>query len=172
MKKILAILLIFSLFVQIAGYSLLFRLRQAEIRMEVQSSLHKQIRSGDLLEFVFSQNPVQGESQPEWEGHDEFRLHGEMYDVIATDARDGKIHVQCILDKKENRFLSFTRELGKKQSHQKTTLLFKILTALYTTGHEPALDFPEQRFGRLFLNYTDKLLTRSADILKPPPALV
>ena len=161
-----------SLFIQIAGYRLFFKFRQAEIRMEVRNSLRKQIRSGDVIEFVFSQHQASGEPIPEWEGKDEFKLHGEMYDVIATEIRDGKLHVQCILDKKESRFLSFSRELGQKQTHQKTTLLFKILSALYTTGQESELAVPAQSTVRLFIPYSATLLTRAADILKPPPALV
>ncbi len=140
--------------------------------MEVRDNLRKQIRSGDLMELVFSQNPVPGEVQPEWEGKDEFRLRGEMYDVIAMEIRDGKLHVQCIIDKKETRFLSFTRELGQKQTHQKTTLLFKILSALYTTGQETTLAVPVQPQSKMYTPYTAQLTTRTADILKPPPGLV
>jgi len=53
LKKIIAILLLSSLFLNITGYHLVFYFRQAEIKAEMKKALPAQAGSEDENNFVF-----------------------------------------------------------------------------------------------------------------------
>jgi hypothetical protein len=175
LQKIISVILLISLSLHVTGYHFLFHLRQWEIKATIKKRVRRNLDAESTEQFVFSIHPVQGDEQPEWEGDDEFRYQGEMYDIIEKKIVDGKIYVRCISDKEETQLIRNYQQLTKNEashpiSKKRTGLLFQLINMAFTAvkGHDPYAELAALRYR--YRAYASMLLaTQPAEVLTPPP---
>ena len=174
MRKLFAIFLLASLTFYITGYHFYFYLRQWQIKTAVKKQLRYDAIHENSEQFVFSLTEKKGEAKPEWEGDDEFRLNGEMYDVLEKRIENGKIFVRCISDKKETELIKKYEDISKNDfggsSKTGTILLLKLIHNFYVTGYGSVYENTPDQSGQPFRdNYQYSLSSTIADVLTPPP---
>ncbi|MES1218590.1 MAG: hypothetical protein ABUT20_24010 [Bacteroidota bacterium] len=174
MKKSFAILLLLSLSFYITGYHLFFQMRQWQIKSAVKRKLQQDISNQNTEQFVFSLTEQKGEAIPEWEGDDEFRMNGEMYDVLERKIENGKIIVRCISDKEETRLIKEYRDISGNDfggsSKKGTVLLLKLINTLYVTGFNYGYDDNLYHSRMAYrIDHTNSLAFTVSEVLTPPP---
>ncbi|PHN01202.1 hypothetical protein [Flavilitoribacter nigricans] len=119
MSRSIAILLLTCFLFPLLGHIVLFKIRRGQLRHELKEKLEHSVPRGEL-ELI---------SIPaEWMEHppayfqrtkpNEFRLHGEMFDIVHREARADTLLLYCLADKAET--LLFTRlDEWVKQQHSK-----------------------------------------------------
>lgn len=178
MKKIIAILLLISFGIQVAGYHLFFHIRKWEIKSSARKNRRRNSSRENELQFIF---PLTGRlqltnSQPEWEDDHEFRLNGHMYDVIEKRIVGDTIYVRCVADEKETRLIEKYNEQNKDDfsntTKNKSGFLLKLINSLYTytDQHEYMLVVSSKEKYRD--DYRQTGISRSYEVLTPPPQTV
>jgi hypothetical protein len=174
LRKSIAIVLLACLTFYITGYHFYFYLRQWQIKTAVKKSLRQGMSRENTEEFVFALNEKNKDTAPEWEGDDEFRLNGEMYDVLEKRVKNGKIFVRCINDEKETSLVKKYEDISRNDfdgtSKTGTILLLKLIHTFYVTGYGSVYENMPDRSGQPFRdNYQHSLSCTIADVLTPPP---
>ncbi|SRR6266508_3149158 len=94
--------------------------------------LLNQPKSEDENYFVFSLNDKKAIEQLEWEGDDEFSLHGEMYDVIEKKLENNKLIIRCLSDTKETALIRKYQKINNEANAKtKSGLLVKLVSSSY-----------------------------------------
>ena len=171
MKKTVAILLLFTLFINVAGYHLLFYLVQWQVKLEVKNRLRLHIDSEAVDYFTFNSHSKTQAPQPEWEGDDEFRLNGEMYDVIEKHSIGDTIFVSCISDKKETLLIKKYQEIEKNDfgSKKKSFSMIKLMGTLYTKPEPPYQPGALLSAHVSFADYHFQIPVINSEVITPPP---
>ena len=166
-------MLICGLFLNVIGYHVVFRLRQAEVKAEMKKLLRSNMNNKDVEQFVFSLKDRDAIEKLEWEGDDEFSLDGKMYDVIEKRTENGKLIIRCISDEKETILIKKYEQINNEagNSKGKTALLIKLIGSSYlaTSASDLSInDFqPIQK-----TSFTDGIISIDhPDVLTPPPQL-
>lgn len=120
--------------------------------------------------FVFSSNDSKIKKQLEWEGDDEFRFRGEMYDVIEKKTINGKVIIRCISDKKETLLIERYKKMnGENNSRSKSALLIKLVDSTYlaTTDSELCAEYVP---SPLAIHFQYVIIpSRTIEVITPPP---
>lgn len=173
MRKILSILLVFSLCFGIVGAYTVFRILQSHARQEIKELIKQGISDNQLHKIVFLDN-----EKPDWvEKGKEFRYRGQMYDIVKQKYAEGKVVYYCVNDKEETQLFVNLDELVKEQMENgnnpygnATKLLLKFLFQTYTA--EKAYSFTELFFtSELFFHYFFTLTSVYPEAETPPPDL-
>ena len=84
-------------------------------------------------DFSFSINDGKSMAQLDWEGDDEFRFNGEMYDVIDKQIENGKLIIRSIADKRETALLNKVKDHWNQneKSNKVADELFQMLQSLF-----------------------------------------
>lgn len=156
----------------ITGYHFFFHIRQWQIKAAVQKKLRQDINSQNTELFVFSLTKQEGVAGPEWEGDDEFRLNGEMFDVIEKRIENGKMFVRCISDKKETALLKDYERINKEgNSKRKSESLLKLMVSSFLPEPNFAIrnkDIPSP----VNIPFQSEIIpSYRQDVLTPPPQL-
>lgn len=122
----------------------------------------------DVSEFAFNAGEI---ARLQWEDEHEFKLNGEMYDVIEKRKEGDKTIIRCIADKKETALLEAYQKAAQKNDTSKNTssaLLKLMTTAFYQT---PSITLsPISNFSsKPIVFYSSSLLSRFRKITTPPP---
>jgi hypothetical protein len=176
-KKIIAFILLLSLFFNLSGYYLFFYLRKQELKADMKEMLRSSKISKDIEQFIFPLNNENLVRNPQWEGDDEFRLNGDMYDVVEKRVEGNNIIVRCISDKKETQLLKDYEKTTKddfsnSSSRHKSILLLKLAGSLYINQFVNETFYyktPLIKHGPVCCR---TIPTISPDILIPPPKVV
>ena len=132
MRKLIGILLIFTLVGSYSGTYLWLRIQKKKVKREVKIALAT-INKEKLVTLIFSENKVE---KLDWKNPHEFQHEGRMYDVIEVSYQKGKAIYTCWLDKEETRLNNklktlvnriFSSELPVKKSSEKVFSFFKQL---------------------------------------------
>jgi len=98
-KKIGAVLIIFILLFNIAGFYLLFQIKRWSIREEVEQKLKKTIPEKYLTRIEITPQITE---EIEWEEeNEEFSFRGDMYDLAYQKKIGNKIYYYCFKDDEE-----------------------------------------------------------------------
>ncbi|MEI7594192.1 MAG: hypothetical protein WCK02_00475 [Bacteroidota bacterium] len=98
MKKIAAVCLLLIAFYSMLSF-VVFKMQQFAIYREVKRLVKTNVEESKLAHFEFSEKQFK---QLDWEKPDkEFKLNGNMYDVIKKKITNGKIQLACIHDTQE-----------------------------------------------------------------------
>ena len=121
-------------------------------------------------DFVFSLNDKVAMAKLEWEGDNEFRLNGEMYDVIEKKTEGNKLTLRCLADKKETALLKKANDRwGENEKNNKAVNeLFQLLQTLFHSSHSAGFSFDETS-GNNFYTFLEPLPSRIKEIPTPPP---
>lgn len=117
MKQAIALLFISLFAFQLGGWIIPFHLRQCHIRHEIKQRIKKGVAQNDLISIQASPGNLE---KMEWKDEHEFRLDGEMYDIVSTGISDGQLVYQCINDKQEQKLFSQLDQLVKRQLEQES----------------------------------------------------
>ena len=169
-KKIISILLLFSLLLNIVGYHIIFHLRQVEIKSEMKTLLRLRANSEDEIDFVFSVNDKKGISKLEWEGDDEFRLNGQMYDLIEKKIEGNKLVLRCISDEKETSLIKkFAKMNTEANSKGKLALLMQLFSSSYLPTSNTEMILGYKPVPSIIHFQADPFSSQVRDVLTPPP---
>jgi hypothetical protein len=172
MKKIISILLLLCLLLNIIGYHLIFHLRQAEIKAEMKKVLRLKANKDDEIVFVFSLTHKKALAKLEWEDDHEFRLNGEMYDVIERKIANHKLVIRCISDKKETALIERYEKMNtESNSRDKLALLLKFFANSYLPSAPSEMIIRYKPVPSIIHPQTDNLSSQVRDVSTPPPQL-
>jgi len=175
LRKIFTILLLGILIISQFGYYSYCIYQIYEAKEVAHEQLLKQLPE-NLLTKIDLQNNIG--IQWEEEGK-EFKLNGEMYDVVRTSNENGKTYLYCFGDKNEDKVLKKFENVVKNcidnssnsdKSHNtaKITMpewVFEVQD-ISINGKLPTWT-PQQ-----YINYTPALCSRSGKINHPPPNFI
>ena len=176
MKKIVAFLLLTAFFLNIIGYHFLFQIQQHSLKVNMKEYLSlKDIQSA--IELNFSLSDKSAFSKLEWEDEKEFRMNGELYDVIEKRKENGKLIIVCIKDKKETHLVSNYDKLNKEaqgdlSSKSKSTILLNLIAGIFIQNELPVISIPGFVNKKPSTILDDLISSGMKEILVPPPQVV
>lgn len=112
----------------------------------------------------------------QWENKNEFRLNGQMYDVVEKRIENGRVIISCINDKREAALIKDYEnarkdDFGSSSSKRPMTFL-KLMTSLFTI---PIIVEPgKPLIGNSYPSAYNKMFipSRSIEVLSPPPQIL
>lgn len=172
-KKAITIFLLFSLLITIGGYHLLYHIYKQGVKKEMKSYLaaHKDTRYGSYFSFFLSGNRISDPSFQWEDNQNEFRLHGELYDVVSSKKDGDSIRICAIKDTKENNLEKKVAELHRNKGNKDSdkalyNLTFFSLYSLFPEESSPVIQSFSVSFSAIGVN---KLIPIYIPILSPPP---
>ena len=121
-------------------------------------------------DFSFSINDGKSMAQLDWEGDDEFRFNGEMYDVIDKQIENGKLIIRSIADKRETALLNKVKDHWNQneKSNKVADELFQMLQSLFHSSKTDELVLIKPSVNRIsFISL--QLPSQVRTIPTPPP---
>jgi hypothetical protein len=109
-------------------------------------------------------------AQLDWEGDDEFRFNGEMYDVIDKKIENGKLIIRSIADKRETALLNKVKDHWNQneKSNKVADELFQMLQSLFHSSKTDELVLIKPSVNRIsFISL--QLPSQVRTIPTPPP---
>ena len=99
----------------------------------MKEAIRLQNYSEHETDFSFSINDRRSMAQLDWEGDNEFRFNGEMYDVIDKKIENGKLIIRSIADKRETTLLNKVKDHWdqNEKSNKVADELFQMLQSLF-----------------------------------------
>jgi hypothetical protein len=169
LKKSFSILLLSCLLFNVAGYHIVFYIKQAEIKAEMKKTLlHSDNEEVSIL--FFSLDDKEALAKLEWEGDDEFELNGNMYDVVEKKIQDDKLIIRCISDKKETALVkSYEKINHKDNSNSRSVLLLKLINSSYLPEKNNVICI-DNNLALLYISFQQEIISSYRhDVLTPPP---
>jgi len=134
---------------------------------------HLRFLDEETEQFEFSLSDKAAVEKIEWEGNDEFRFNGIMYDIVEKKIENGKLTIRCITDKKETELIKKYQDITKNNhgnsSKNKSRILQQLIGGLYTfpVNIPDAKIFSSEQHH--FLKYIPAISSFSCDVITPPP---
>lgn len=157
------------LFFTVMGYHFIFRMRISEAKKEMRSRLLAR-NSPEITQFDLSLDKME---DLEWENSNEFRLNGQMYDVIEMKTSNGLVTLKCIPDHKETALVEQYIKTNQTPNSEKQpwVALLQLASAPFIV---PSMTTPfpfVEVIGRCYAVFRAKLFSRAFPIPTPPPRL-
>ena len=145
----------------------------------MREAIRMQAYSEDETDFVFSIDDKRSMSELGWEGNDEFRFNGEMYDLIEKKTENarpndsvgqGKLIIRAIADKRETALLNKAKDHWNEneKSNKVADELFQLLQSLFHSSKTEELVFNKPSVNRIPFISTP-LPSQVKKIPTPPP---
>ena len=126
-----------------------------------------------MLALILASADFEVRTLLQWEGDNEFRYQGEMYDVIDKKVENGKLHIRCISDKKETSLVKNYRKMSRDDfdgsSKKRSSLLLKLFSSFYTPAVNTNLENTSVPGKIDWVAYQSPLVSHPNEILTPPP---
>lgn len=170
LKKLASILLILVFALGICGYYPVFRILQYRVRQEVKLRIKKKVPE-DQLHTISPES----DNELEWLRPDkEFRYKGDLYDIVRTETREGKIIYHCINDKEEKALFATLDELVKKEMDDKSSpqgnTAKNLLKVFFNLYHEvPTSPTAHFQSEPITFQYLFPYTAPVKDLSTPPP---
>ena len=124
--------------------------------------------SGKTTVFIFEKKEI---GNIEWEDEHEFRLKGEMYDVVDKYYKNDKLIVRCIQDKKEKELLEAYQKLTHKSTDSPGQIsLLKLINTHFIANVINTPQKPQKQIKAVFFSFTSRLQKIVLSVLEQPPA--
>ncbi len=122
----------------------------------------------DVIHLVFARENFK---ELRWEGEQEFRYNGGLFDVVEKEMDGGNLRILCIPDKKEDHLLAeYQKKVEKNQGRGKMSLLkLRSLSFIFSSFCAPQA--PQKVLTNSFLNFSTALLFQPHVIHTPPPKI-
>ena len=145
----------------------------------MREAIRMQIYSEDETDFVFSVDDKRSMSGLDWEGNDEFRFNGEMYDVIEKKTENarpndpvgqGKLIIRAIADKRETALLNKAKDHWNEneKSNKVADELFQLLQSLFHSSKTEELVLNKPSVNKI-PSISTPLPSQVKKIPTPPP---
>jgi predicted transcriptional regulator len=170
LKKLLSILLLCCLLLNIIGYRIVFFIRHSEIKTEIKKLILLHANNKEEEALVFALNDKNAIEKLQWDGNDEFRLNGEMYDVIEKKTQNGELFIRCISDKRETALLKKYEKINHEgNSRGRSALLLKLVGSSYLSGVNNVICLNND-LTLLYISFQQEIISSYRhDVLTPPP---
>jgi hypothetical protein len=168
LKKCISILLAFFIFMNSAGFIILFWQIQQDLKKEMIEKISGIIPSDELTCIKFLKKDI---SRSEWFERNEFEYQGSMYDVVKKEESGNYYLFYCLNDQKEeilikNYSRQFDDNKDKPAQHNTRTLVVLIAPAILINKISiKRIDTVSPINNYLSFNYQSIWL----DKLTPPP---
>jgi hypothetical protein len=174
MRKIYTILLLGVLFISQCGYYAYSIYQIFEAKEAAHEAILQQLPE-DLLTTIALDN----NTAIEWEEKGkEFKLNGEMYDVVRTSIENGKTYLHCFSDRNEDEILRQFQSVVKhtidnssnsNRDHRTVNVMMPdwVFEVQNISVGKKLLDGTSPKY----FNYTPALSSRFVKINYPPPEL-
>lgn len=161
-RKIIAYLLVLSIFYQCAGYLLVYNTNFMLCKKEMKRKIKAGLSETELTYFTFSNRDFEN---LDWQNQKEFRHHNTLYDVVKKiNTENDSVKIACINDTQESTlFANLNEHIDSFSDIQKdgkpsTKILLKLLKIQAITNN--SVSFYIQNFkttanisyGLLFTN--------------------
>lgn len=175
MPRILAILLLLVLLIPLAGGHLLFKLRQWQIKEQIEERMKSGIPQEELV-LVKIPDKWEEDGHPRFqriEDH-EFRYNKQMYDIVESEQQGDTTFYYCIQDDLETAlYKKLAERTDRKMQHdpasqQQREHLTKLLTHLYF-AEQPLYLFYQQSFDNSQSHYSFTCKIWQEAPPSPPP---
>ncbi len=172
MKKTIAFFLVITLILNLLGFYVVFFLQQQGLQLQAAN-----FREGEQRSATMTFNKQEFE-QLNWtrEGK-EFKLNGNLYDVVSAETDGNRVYLKVVSDNSESDLIDgFTALFGKQTGSQETggpvkTFLQHILLE-YTLFTANFALFPDNQIAGSDSFQNDNFLSSSfSGLLSPPPQL-
>jgi hypothetical protein len=120
MKRTFAYLFLFLYSYNLAGYLVVFSVRQNIVRSEIKKMLKESVPHSDLILLTFHTTSLQQGKYPlQWIENHEFRYAGGMYDIVHSRTSADSTHYLCVNDVQEEALFAdldshVQREMGSQ----------------------------------------------------------
>lgn len=153
---------------------LILRVIQTHHRRNVFQSIENGTCENELVLFKFSNEELKkGSSHIEWVEENEFRIEGEMYDVVKKEFKEDTMYLYCLHDEKESVLYSgivkiINKLFGEEKDNAgKLNTINNILSEFYTAS-ELNNFYPEETSNNLPIKIFH-LLDGDRLVDTPPP---
>ncbi|HTM67626.1 MAG TPA: hypothetical protein VL093_14970 [Flavipsychrobacter sp.] len=173
LQRIVAILILLVLLTGLGGYFVVFKVEQFALRREMKERIKSSLPESQLQHFAFSKQKT---STLDWERKGkEFRLDGDMYDIVRAETEGDTVHFYCLRDDKETKLFAGLDQLMKAQTTAGKSgkiaggllKIFFSFNSLPVGGYIlPSYCFEDVRTFPLFILSTS---TGVAEVYSPPP---
>lgn len=163
---------------QIVGFVGYFEFSHYHLKKEIKTLLKQGVPKEELVIFEFTPEQM---SELIWLKKNEFDLNGNLYDVVRKHTgRDGKIHMECISDKKEKVLFAhlgqnISMNMGDEKHPTPVSNWMKILQlpalSVFQNAIEPVIISFEVTIIPQFF-YLPMHSEKSVLIDSPPPLLI
>lgn len=116
MKKLLSILLIFSILFPFIGTYTYLQIQKGKVKRQVKHRMIDGMDKSELVSFTFSKN--ESETLLRWEHSKEFEYSGQMYDVVEKQIIGDSLYLVCWPDNKETQLNCQLRRLVSDEINQ------------------------------------------------------
>ncbi len=176
MSRFIAILLLAFFLFPLVGHMVFFKIRRGQLRHELKEKLEHSVPRGDLTFIKIHREWL---SQPpahfQWTEKNEFRLNGEMFDIVYRESVGDTIMLHCLADKAETLLFTHLDNWVEKQNtddpfqrgqslqwQRLLDSLFQVASffSIPSSSPDEVLDLPPYRF-----DYSDW----EREVVNPPP---
>jgi hypothetical protein len=118
-RSIISILLLLLVLLQSAGYQLIFKIQQHEIRQEIKQQIKAGVPEAELVLLKIPRK-LEEKINPVFQRiHErEFRYCGSMYDIVRQETRGDTTWYYCVSDEKETLLFANLDEMARKEMNQ------------------------------------------------------
>lgn len=175
LRKLLSILLLFSILFNMTGIYIAFKIEQAHIRSSIKHEIKDGIPEDELHEFHLSQKDY---DQLNWVRPDiEFRRRKQMFDIVRRENKGDSIILHCVNDKEESLLFAHLDELiqNKMNKESKTpnsplNKIVKVIKVVYVNDFSSFILEHQTLNAEIGFYETTKLYNSpSLGVPTPPP---
>jgi len=120
MKRLIAYLFLFLYSYNLAGYLVVFSVRQNLVRSEVKRALKASVPQAELIRFAFHTSSLeQGDYPLQWIEDNEFRYAGGMFDIVRSHTTGDTTYFFCVNDiQEEELFVDLDNHVRHEMGNQ------------------------------------------------------
>jgi hypothetical protein len=175
-KRLISILMLLLIISHGSVHLFILKIYQTQHSKNIFLSIEKGMIKDDLILFKFNKYDLEkGLSYLEWIEENEFRIDGEMYDVVKREVKKDSIYLYCLHDKTESILYSgivkiFNRLFGDGPGNDgNSTIINNLLSELYFNTATEFSKFYLEESNRYLPVKTFSLLDGEHFINTPPP---
>lgn len=167
-KKLLVLLFLFFFIFDVSIYLIYFLISINEIKCEGEERVLNSRENNENVEVIILDKNLFNTSV-DFIKHNEMNYKGDMYDVVKIEEYDNNIHIYCIKDEKETKFLNnYERLISDTKNKVKTTRL-TLISFFFLGIVNCTIDYSNIDFIISSLITKDKLINNYITPISPPP---
>ena len=176
MKRLFAYLFLFLYSYNLAGYLVVFSVRQNLVRSEMKRALKASVPQSELTPFAFHTASLeQGKYPLQWIESNEFRFAGGMYDIVRSHTAGDTTYYLCVNDTQEEELFAdldnhVKREMGNQSSRGGLDAFKDVFKESYSGRCTVSVVLPMEMINPAPL--ADMYESIVLDIASPPPRLL
>ena len=172
-RKYISLILLSCLLLTIFGYHFIYLLRLQEIKAEMKQYLLS-TQNKEVTIFRISLSDSLTLSKFQWENENEFSYNTSMYDVLQKKVTGNYLIVYCVPDEKETALIENYKKLNRDNypvSKEKWASVLKLISTAFVPVAFSSHSYPKSCKRKFYSNSFSLLISRSHNVITPPPEL-